>query len=233
MKKIALVPARSGSKRIKDKNISILGGKPLIQYTLDLIDEMNFFDRSFVSTDSERYSSFVRSVSSSEIHLRPPNISQDHSSDIEWIEHLLTTFNLDEDSALFILRPTSPLRSMEFIKNAWDDFLNSEKDYDSLRAITPVDQHPAKMWTIINKDLMPLYPFSREKVPWHSNQSAVLPKVFKQTASLEIVWAKTVKNLKSLAGTRIMPFLCYEDDAFDINSPKDLEYAEFLISQRK
>ena len=233
MKKIALIPARAGSKRIKDKNMTALGGKPLIQHTLDLINEMDFFDRVFVSTDSERYASFVSSVSSSEIHVRPPEISQDHSSDLEWIENLLETFNLETEAALFILRPTSPLRNKEFILNAWENFISSEKHYDSLRAVTPVDQHPAKMWSIINNDLLPLYPFCRENIPWHSNQSAVLPKVFKQTASLEIVWVKTIKNLKSLSGSRIMPFLCAGNDAIDINSHEDLEYAEFLISHHQ
>lgn len=233
MRKIALIPARAGSKRIKDKNMSILGGKPLLQYTLDLISEMDFFDSSFVSTDSERYASFVTSVSSSEVHMRPPEISQDHSTDLEWIQNLLETFNLETDTALFILRPTSPLRSKQFIQQAWSDFINAEKDYDSLRAVSPVDQHPAKMWSIINDDLLPLYPFSREAVPWHSNQSAVLPKVFKQTASLEIVWVKTIMNLNSLSGTRIMPCLCSGNNALDINSHEDLEYAEFLISRQR
>lgn len=229
VEKFALIPARSGSKRVKDKNIIDVCGKPLIQYTLDLVKEMQFFDRIFVSTDSDEYAKIVTELSDAEIHKRPFELSLDHSADIEWIHHLIGTFNIDPDAALFILRPTSPLRSGEFVTGAWDKFITSRKSYDSLRAVKLADQHPGKMWTEINGDLMPLFPFSINDVPWHSNQTAVLPKVYAQTASLEIVWAKTVLETRSLSGSRILPYVCSGHDAFDVNTAEDIDYLRALL----
>jgi CMP-N,N'-diacetyllegionaminic acid synthase len=229
MKKIALIPARSGSKRIRDKNIKYIAGKPLIQHTLDLVFEMNFFDEIVVSTDSSNYADIVSSISKAQIHMRSKEISGDCSSDIEWVSALANTFQFDGEIALFILRPTSPLRSPEFIHNAWTKFSSAKRKYDSLRAITKVDIHPGKMWTISNNDLLPLYPFQIGNVPWHSNQTATLPDVYMQTASLEILWLETVTKLNSLSGSRIMPYICEGGNAIDINGPLDWNIAEHLL----
>ena len=229
MKKVALIPARSGSKRIKDKNIQKLGGIPLIQHTLDLVSKMDFFDEIFVSTDSQRYAKLVRSISKAKIHMRAPEISGDISPDIDWILSLVDDNHFDLDTSLFILRPTSPLRDAKFILDAWLKFGSAEREYDSLRAVSKVTAHPGKMWTIVNNDLMPLYPFEINDVPWHSNQTQNLPSVYVQTASLEIVWLKTIIKLKSLSGSRVMPYVCEGKNAFDINDPIDWKVAEALI----
>ena len=71
MRKLALIPARSGSKRVKDKNIIKILGKPLIQYTLELVEKVGFFDDIIVSTDSEKYRDIVGKISDSNIRLRP------------------------------------------------------------------------------------------------------------------------------------------------------------------
>ena len=134
-----------------------------------------------------------------------------------------------DDDVVFILRPTSPLRDKDFIRSAWENFKKSGDQYDSMRAVAEVDQHPGKMWSIVDGDLMPLFPFSLNDVPWHSNQSAILPKVYKQTASLEIVWVSTIKQKNSLSGTRIMPLICDGKNAFDINSQDDLNMAKYWL----
>ena len=232
MKKVALIPARSGSKRIKDKNIKTLGGIPLIQYTLDLVSKMDFFDEIFVSTDSRIYESLVRSISEAKIHMRASELSGDTSPDIDWILSLVNDNNFQLDTALFILRPTSPFRDAQFILDAWLKFEKAEREYDSLRAISRVTTHPGKMWTIVNNDLMPLYPFEFNDVPWHSNQTQSLPSVYVQTASLEIVWLKTITMLKSLSGSRIMPYVCDGKNAFDINDAMDWKVAEAILDER-
>ena len=79
------------------------------------------------------------------------------------------------------------------------------------------------MWSILNDDLLPLFPFAQNNAPWHSNQTTSLPIVYQQTASLEILWGKTVLKYNSLSGTRIMPYVCDGFDAFDINTQEDIE----------
>lgn len=229
MRKVALIPARSGSKRIKDKNIYEIGGKPLIQYTLDLVSEVNIFDRVIVSTDSSRYEGIIRKIAQCDVRIRPNQISGDTSPDIQWVLDIFDYYDLSTDDALFILRPTSPLRSASFVIDAWKQFSENRARYDSLRAVKKVESHPGKMWTIMNGDLLPLFPFTVDGVPWHSNQTAALPPLYQQTASLEIVWGSTIKRLGSLSGTRILPYVCSGVDAFDVNVPLDLEIMKNYI----
>lgn len=229
-KKIALIPARSGSKRVPDKNIIPINGKPLIHYTLDLCTGLKLFDDIITSTDSENYGDIAKQIDGVSVDIRPSEFAQDDSPDIDWVNDIVHRRGFGDDDALFILRPTSPLRDKDFILAGWEKFSKAGRNYDSLRAVAEVDQHPAKMWSIIDGDLMPLYPFLSNDVPWHSNQSAILPKVYKQTASLEIVWGATIKQKHSLSGTRIMPHICNGHNAFDINSQDDLDYLKLLIA---
>ena len=229
-KKIALIPARSGSKRVPDKNITLINGKPLIHYTLELCAGLKLFDEIIISTDSEHYADIAKQIDDVSVDIRPVEFAQDGSPDIDWVRDIVHRRGFGDDDALFILRPTSPLRDKDFILSGWQNFSKAGHHYDSLRAVAEVDQHPAKMWSIIDGDLMPLYPFLSNDVPWHSNQSAILPKVYKQTASLEIVWGATIKQKNSLSGTRIMPHICSGHNAFDINSQDDLDYLKVLIA---
>ena len=232
MRKIAIIPARSGSKRIPNKNIFKVHGKPLIQYTIDLALSLQMFDNVYVSTDSIKYRDILSGNEGLDFHMRSEEISGDKSPDIDWVSALVTEKGLREDDALFLLRPTSPLRTKEFVISAWQKFQNCFATYDSLRAVTKVTNHPGKMWTVIDNQLMPLYPFTIDGVPWHSNQTANLPLVFMQTASLEIIWGRTILNLNSLSGNRIMPHICETDDAFDVNVAEDMEFLDFRLQQK-
>ena len=86
---LALIPARSGSKRVADKNIRPLAGHPLIAYTIAAARESGIFSSIVVSTDSEQYAEISRKYGAEVPFLRPAEISGDVSPDIEWIEFTL------------------------------------------------------------------------------------------------------------------------------------------------
>lgn len=86
---IALIPARSGSKRLPDKNINKLAGHPLIAYTISAARESGVFSRIIVSTDDEKYASIARHYGAETPFMRPNEYGQDKSSDIDWVLHAL------------------------------------------------------------------------------------------------------------------------------------------------
>ena len=131
-----------------------------------------------------------------------------------------------------ILRPTSPLRLDTTIRSAFKKFLAS-KNYDSLRAIEKCNQHPGKMWVNNNNMLFPLIPFKLDGVPWHSSQYSSLPEIYVQNASLEICWTKTILDMDSISGTKIMPFITSNYEGFDINNEEDFILAEALLKAKK
>lgn len=224
---IAFIPARSGSKRVVDKNIRRLGGHPLIAYVIAAAAKSGVFEEIVVSTDSEKYAKIARYYGASVPLLRPEEYATSTSPDIEWVEHLVN--HLKEAGRDFdcfsILRPTSPFRQAETIQRAWREFC-AEKDISSLRAVEKVGQHPGKMWVVRNNRMLPLMPLGPQKTPWHSTQMAALPEVYVQNASLEIAWCDVVMQQHDIAGSTILPFFTNEMEGFDINTEFEWEFAE-------
>jgi N-acylneuraminate cytidylyltransferase len=227
---IALIPARSGSKRVADKNIRPLAGHPIIAYTIAAARQSGIFSAIVVSTDSEQYSDMARNYGAEVPFLRPIEISGDVSPDIEWVEFTLKKLKEmgREYDCFSILRPTSPFRLPETIQRAWKEFL-TEEGVDSLRAVEKCREHPGKMWVIRGKRMMPLLPISPQDLPWHSTPYQALPEVFAQNASLEIAYSRVVFQGRTIAGDVVMPFLTQGYEGFDVNRPYDWQLAEELV----
>ena len=230
MKKVAFIPARSGSKRIPHKNIKNLGGHPMLAYSVRCAIDSKVFDSVICATDSEEYAEVALKYGAEVPFLRSKSISDDKSPDIEWVSWMLTELaNKGRQYDVFsILRPTAPFRKPHTVQRAWGAF-EANLAADSLRAVEKCRQHPGKMWVISGQRMLPLMPFKIGTTPWHSSQYAALPEIFVQDASLEIAWVKTVFDKKSIAGDSIIPFLSEGYEGFDINEIEDFWVAEKLI----
>jgi CMP-N,N'-diacetyllegionaminic acid synthase len=228
---VALIPARSGSKRVSDKNIRPLAGHPVMAYTIAAALQSKVFSDVIVSTDSEKYAEIARYYGAQVPFLRPAEMAGDVSPDIEWIEYTLK--KLEEDDRRYdcfsILRPTSPFRLPETIQRAWEAF-KAEEGVDSLRAVEKCQQHPGKMWVVRGNRMTPLLPLSPPEQPWHSSQYQSLPEVFVQNASLEIAWVRVALEERTIAGSVLMPFFTREFEGFDVNNSYDWNLAEHLVS---
>ena len=118
---VAVIPARSGSKGVPDKNIKLLAGRPLLAYSIAAARLAINIQRIIVSTDSEHYAYIAREYGAEVPFLRPVEISGDNSTDYEWIKHTLDWMQKEEGfipSYLVHLRPTTPLREPIYIEEA-------------------------------------------------------------------------------------------------------------------
>ena len=231
---IALIPARSGSKRIPNKNIKSLNGHPLIAYSIISALDSGIFDKVIVSTDSHDIAKISKYYGAEVPFIRPENISTDNSPDIDFVEHALDYLeaNANNYDCFSILRPTSPFRKSDTIKRAWTQFKN-ETGIDSLRAVEKCQQHPCKMWVIRQNRMLPLIPFGPQNQPWHSSQYPTLPEIYVQNASLEIAWCRVVYSGRTISGHTIMPFLTEKDEGVDVNTPSDWELAKQMIDNNR
>jgi len=231
---IALIPARSGSKRVPNKNVRPLAGHPLIAYTTAAASQSEIFAAVVVSTDSEQYANIARYYGAEVPFLRPIEFAGDLSPDIEWVEYTLK--RLRDEGQVYdcfsILRPTSPFRQAETIRRAWQEFL-AEEGVDSLRAVEKCKEHPGKMWVVRGKRMIPLLPLSPPEQPWHSSQYQSLPRVYAQNASLEIAWSRVIFEEHTIAGDVVMPFLTGGYEGFDVNEARDWWHAEYLLKHSK
>lgn len=228
---VAFIPARSGSRRVLNKNIRPLAGHPMLAYSVRAAIDSGVFDAVICATDSELYADIACHYGAEVPFLRTAEISGDKSPDIEWVVWMLKELrNAGREYEVFsILRPTSPFRSPETIQHAWKAFID-DPHADSLRAVEKCKQHPGKMWVVRNKRMLPLLPYTNGTAPWHSCQYAALPEVYAQDASLEIAWSRVALEQNSIAGEAIIPFISQGNDGFDINDPEDWWLAERLLS---
>jgi CMP-N,N'-diacetyllegionaminic acid synthase len=231
---VALIPARSGSKRVIDKNAKPLGGHPLMAYAIAAARASGVFDAVICSTDTGRLARIAHHYGAEIPSLRPAEFATSTSPDFEWIEDILKRLKTEGRTydCFSILRPTSPFRDANTIKRAWSEFL-AEQGIDSLRAVEKVSQHPGKMWVVQGKRMVPLLPHGPKEQPWHSSQMAALPEVWVQNASLEIAWSRVVFDGRTIAGTSVIPFFTDEAEGFDINNQYDWDYAEAAVAQGK
>lgn len=225
---VGLIPARSGSKRVPGKNARLLGGQPLIAYAVASALDSGVLDGVIVSTDSPEIAELAQRFGAEVPFLRPAHLAGDHSPDIEWVRHLLARFEDDGRTwdCYAILRPTSPFRRPETIRRAWAAF-RADGRADSLRAVQPSREHPAKQWIVEGARMRPVMANpDPSATPWHSTPYQALPPVHVQNASLEI--ARTAAPLRSgtISGGVIMPFLTDGLEGFDINGPEDWILAE-------
>jgi len=230
-KAVAFIPARSGSKRVPNKNIKPLAGHPMLAYTIRAAIDSGVFDAVICATDSQQYADIAHHYGAEVPFLRSAEISGDKSPDIEWVVWMLQQLKAQgRDYEIFsILRPTSPFRLPTTIQRAWRTF-NEDPKADSLRAIEKCKQHPGKMWVVRGKRMLPVMPFTLNGTPWHSSQYTTLPEIYTQDASLEIAWSRIALEQNTIAGESIIPFISEGLEGFDINEPEDWLQAEYYLA---
>jgi CMP-N,N'-diacetyllegionaminic acid synthase len=230
IKSVAFIPARSGSKRVPDKNIKPLSGHPLLAYSVSAALESRVFDAVICATDDSSYADIAQYYGAEVPFLRSKDISGDLSADFLWVSWMLKELSrIGRNFDVFsILRPTSPFRLASTIRRASETFLRDSRA-DSLRAVQICEQHPGKMWIIRGERMLPMLPFSNKGTPWHSSQYTALPEIYVQDASLEFAWTKLVFEQNTIAGESIIPFISEGFEGFDINYPEDWSRAEDYI----
>ena len=151
----ALIPARSGSKTIKDKNIKLLNKKPLIYYSLDVAKKCKYFKKIIFSSDSNKYLTIASNYGKFYLHKRDYYSSTDAATDLDIFrgfirDHLKNNFILPKYFAH--LRPTTPIRKINTV-NKILKFFFTQKNLSSLRTVTKMSESSYKSLRIINNKL--------------------------------------------------------------------------------
>ena len=150
---LAFVPARGGSKSIPKKNLSILGGKPLISHTLDICRSLDDISTTLVSTDDEEIAALCTSEGFHTDYRRPKDLASDEAGMIETILHGVDWYERHhhcEINHILLLQPTSPLRRLEDVRNALKYY--DKENLSSLMSIIPMHQHPYECVELTQED---------------------------------------------------------------------------------
>lgn len=152
-KYFGIIPAREGSKGIKNKNIQLIGNKPMIQYTFEASRNASKVNCVILSSDDKKIISLARRFDIKVPFIRPTSLAQDDTPAAKVITHALEWYKEEYHDCpenLILLQPTSPFRTGEDIDNAIERYESSQKD--SLISVCPVSQHPSECLTISDSD---------------------------------------------------------------------------------
>lgn len=227
MKIIAVIPARSGSKSIKNKNIKMLMGKPLIAYSIEQCFKSKIFSNVYVSTDSNKYANISKKFGPVKIIHRPKKISKDNSTDYQMINHLI--HNVIEDYDLIAhIRPTSPQRNIYDLIKAPKILYNS--NFSSLRSVHEMSETAYKAVEIENGKLKPL---KKLKIVMEdlNKPRQKFPKTYSPNGVIDIYRKKIVIKDKKLLGKKVKPYITSYSQEIDLI--EDFKHLEFLWKTKK
>ena len=227
---MAIIPARSGSKGVVDKNVRLLNGHPLIAYSIRAACLVEKIDRVIVSTDSEKYASIARQYGAEVPFLRPGELAEDHSADLEYINHALEWFKSEEGFAprlIVHLRPTTPLRQPTVIKEAIKQ-IESNKEATALRSVHEMSQPAYKCFEIENEYLTCLCSKNRD-IESASLGRQGFPKTYEPNGYVDVLKTNFILSHQKIHGDGVMAFKTQR--ATDIDSQEDFDYLLYEITQ--
>ena len=208
MRVLAVVPARSGSKSVPDKNLAAFRGKPLLVHSVEHGRSARNVDRVIVSTDSARYRDIAVQAGAEAPFLRPVALAGDHSTDLEVFAHALEWLDRHEGyrpEACVHLRPTYPTRTVADVERAVD-LLLANPSIDSVRSVVRAPQTPYKMWRLSEEgSLVPLLESSLRE-PYNLPRQ-LLPEVYLQNAAVDVVRSEVIRARHSMTGTRVKAYV--------------------------
>ena len=227
-----LIPARSGSKSIKNKNIKKLCGKPLIAYSILAAKKNKVLKKIIFSSDSERYLKIAKQYGNCILHKRSKKASSDTASELDVFKDFIKShLKLNKFLPKFFVsfRPTSPIRYAKTINKGIELFKKNSNKYTSLRSVNEMSETAYKTVRIVGKKLSSLcgkdfkidkYDMSRHKYP----------KTYEMNGIIDIY--KTQNILRgTLLGNKVFPFVV-DDINSNIDSLNDIDFIKYFIKKK-
>lgn len=226
MTSIAIIPARSGSKGLPDKNILPLQGKPLLAYSIEAACASGMFDTIHVSTDSSRYADIARDFGADEPFLRSAETSSDTASSEDAIREVLLRYR--ECGQLFdtfmLLQPTSPLRTAEDIRSAFR--LLEEKQADSVISVCEMEHSP--LWANTLPEDGNMAGFIRTE---GNKRRQELETYYRMNGAIYLVKTDFFLRTGSLYGDKSYAYKMPAGRSADIDGRTDFLIAEALLGE--
>lgn len=226
--------ARGGSKSIPKKNIKDLGGKPLIAHTIEKAKASKYLDRIILSTDNSEIAEVGRKYGAETPFVRPKELAEDNTQDFPVFVHVIKWLEENENwkpDFIVHLRPTHPFRKTEDIDKGIELLAENPKA-DSVWTVGIPPVTPYKMFSVGDDGFLKpalAIPGEKEAFNWPRQR---LPKIYNHYGQVDVARHETIMQKNSMCGENILPIFL-EGEVFDIDSPFDWEFAEFMIGKNK
>lgn len=226
LKTLAVIPARGGSKRLPGKNLRELGGKPLVDWTLEAAVHSGCFFDIVLTSDANAILERGRKYGVS-LHVRSDQLASDHAKSVDVLGDVVDGRNDGEEiEALCFLQPTTPFRSAEDIRNSFA--ILESGTCDSVVSISRFQVPPQLSVAVSDGYLLPLFadnPFSG----W-VQRTQDFPEAYHPNGGIYLMRRETFFETHSLFGGRVKGYVMPATP--DVDTLEDFEYANFLLKRR-
>lgn len=223
---ICIIPARSGSKRIKNKNIIKINGKPIIAQTIKIARESKLFKRIIVSTDSPKIAKIAEKYGAEVPFLRSKYLSNDHAPIIKVIKDTVQKIKSFNEKFHFCIYPTSILINHKDLKNAFLKIKRTKSDF--ICPIAKFESNPLRSFSIKNSFINFNWPINQMK------RSQDLKELYYDTGSFLIYRTEALLKINS---KKILPkrstFIILKKKLIDVNYPEDLVLLKKYVNEIK
>ncbi len=229
MKVVGIIPARGGSKGIPGKNIKLLGGKPLIQYTVEAALQSASLEKIIVSTDSQAIATVAQQLGAEVPFIRPMELAQDDTPTLPVIQHALRWLEQkgEQYDAVCLLQPTTPFRPVGFIDRAIEKF--KQGNADSLISVLPVpsEYNPHWVFESNSKGFLEIATGEKQIIPRRQE----LPSAYIRDGAIYITKVQIVFELNSLYGNLIDFIVSEESNHVNLDTLDDWQKAKKIFNQ--
>ncbi len=222
---IAIIPARSGSKSIKDKNLQKIHGKTLLRRAVEFGKSIKEIKRVIVSTDSKRYRKLALNYGAECPFLRPKLYSLDNSHDVDVFRHCIKWLINNENfnpQIIINLRPTYPFREKKDFIFGIKKMRNNKK-IDSIKSVCKIPFPIDKTWKINRNNYLENSIHKKFKIEYWNFPRQKLDQYFVQNGNIDILRANLILKNK-MSGKKIFPII--QDHFYDIDTVKDIKIAK-------
>lgn len=224
---LGLIPARSGSKGLPQKNILPLLGKPLIAWTIEQALASKYLDKVIVSTDNEEIAEIAKKYGAKVPFMRPKELASDDAKSIDVITHAIDWFEVNNDfnELVMLLQPTSPLRTSGDIESAIE--LLFSRKAQSIVSVCEVDHHP--YWANILPVDGCMKDFLRQEYANRNRQE--LPVFYRLNGAIYLACCNYLKIQKNYFGNETYAYIMPRERSIDIDNEIDFKFAEYLLQR--
>lgn len=225
MKILALIPARGGSKRLPGKNIRLMGGKPLIVWSIEVAKGIPEVCDILVSTDDRDIADIAQAAGALVPWLRPAELSTDTASGTDVALHALDWYEKDKGrvDGLLLLQPTSPFRSLETVLRGIDLFKANE--FRSVIGVSPPGSHPMWCFRIEGNSMQPFV----EGGGLHL-RSQDLPPAYVVNGAFYLIKPNDLKRDRTFFNEAMVPLIIdHPVESIDIDNEYDWLIAEAML----
>lgn len=227
MKNIAVIPARCGSKGLKDKNIKALCGKPLLAYSVEAALQSGIFDKVHVSTDSEAYQRIALEYGADVPFLRSEQMATDTASTWDAMRFVLEEYKKrgEEFDTITVLQPTSPLRTGQDIVGAYEFFM--KKEANMVSSVCEMDHSP--LWSNVLPEDLSMENFEDEKLAFLPRQE--LPTYYRENGAIYMLKTAHLFSGKNIYKNKCYAYIMDKSHSVDIDTALDFFIAETIMRE--